>query len=502
MSCPSTACYDPGLDSKPQGPRFLLAAILLYLLLAIATALTARPWCDEAWFADPAFSLIHTGQFATPVLEPTGNYRHPTGIQQYTYWIMPLHGLVQAPWYEIFGFGFPSLRLLSVLWGLLGLAAVFELVRRLSGNAAIAAIAVALLACDFIYIGTAGTGRMDMMCAALVFGGLALYARYRESAPRRAIFAGHALIAAAAFTHPIGGMIGFVALMVLMLPEVLHQKRDLILFGVPPYLIFAAGWAIYISRRPDYFAAQFFSNSEGRFTDLLNPIRMVTREISERYVFAYGGFSKAGLIKLYVLALYVACGALLLASGKLRRRLGAPKLLAVCITCVVALMLLDSSRQSYYLIYAVIPLAILTAGCLWTAWQEYTRLRVPMVAALILLAGIQIATVGSRIRTNPMGRGLQPLVTFLRQRYPVQRIDGSAEIGMALGFPANFVDDPSLGYYTHRPPDAFIVEEVGYQQFFIGFCRNQPEVCRYVTDLRDHYTRVYDAGGYTVYARQ
>jgi 4-amino-4-deoxy-L-arabinose transferase-like glycosyltransferase len=490
------------LDSKPQFPWLFSAAILIYLLLAIATALTARPWCDEAWFADPAFSLIHTGQFATPVLEPTGNYRHPTGIQQYTYWIMPLHGLVQVPWYEIFGFGFASLRLLSVLWGLLGLAAIFELVRNLSGNATMGAIAVALLAVDFIYIGTAGTGRMDMMCAALVFGALALFSRYRESAPRRAIAAAHTLIAAAAFTHPVGGMVGLVALVVLMSPEALRHKRDQILFGLPPYLVFAAGWALYISRHPDYFAAQFFSNSEGRFTDLVNPVRMLTREVGERYLGAFGGFTKAGLIKSYILAMYAVCGVLVIAAGRLRRRLNSPKLLAVCGTFVLALMVLDSTRQTYYLIYVVIPLAILTAACVWTAWNEYPHLRVPIAAALVLFAGVQFATVGSRIRTNPMGRGFEPLVAFLRERYLSQRVDGSAEIGMALGFPANFVDDPSLGYYTHRPPDAFIVEEVGYQQFFIGFRKNQPEVYRYVTDLRDHYARVYDAGGYTVYARQ
>jgi 4-amino-4-deoxy-L-arabinose transferase-like glycosyltransferase len=492
------------LDPKPQAQRFLVPIFVLYLLLAIATALTARPWCDEAWFADPAFSLIHTGYLGTPVLEPTGNYRHPTGIQQYTYWIMPLHSLVQVPWYTIFGFGIPSLRLLSVLWGLLGLIAVFGLVRSLTSNTSIATIATALLALDFVYVPTAGSGRMDMMCAALVFGALALYARLRDQSPRRAILFAHSLIAAAAFTHPVGGMIGFVALMVMILPEGLRNLRDQILFAVPPYLICAAGWGLYISRRPDYFTAQFFSNSEGRFTDLLHPIRMVMREVGERYLPTYGvaGYSsKAGLIKLYVLGFYAACACLLLLAGRLRQRVGSPRLLALCGACILALMLLDSTRQAYYLVYAVIPLAVLTAAFLWTTWTEYVRLRPLIVASLIVLAGVQFATLGARIRSNPMGHGLTPLVTFLQQKYPTQRVDGSAEIGMALGFPANFVDDPSLGFYTHRQPDAFIVEEVGYQQFFIGFQKNSPEVYRYIVDLRDHYNRVYDYAGYTVFAR-
>src|SRR5262249_31081633 len=148
----------------------LLAALLVYLLLAGATLRTARPWCDEAWFADPAFNLLHSGRMATAVLEPTGNYRHPTGIQEYTYWIMPLHSLAQVPWYAVFGFGITPLRALSALWGLLGLLAVFDFVRIASGKPVVAFLAVALLSCDFIYLTTASTGRMDMMSAALGFG--------------------------------------------------------------------------------------------------------------------------------------------------------------------------------------------------------------------------------------------------------------------------------------------------------------------------------------------
>jgi 4-amino-4-deoxy-L-arabinose transferase-like glycosyltransferase len=145
----------------------LTAAIVVYLTLGIAYLQTARPWCDEAWFANPAFSLLHSGRMATTELEPAGNYRHPWGIQEYTYWIMPLFAIAQVPWYTVFGFGFASLRSFSLCWGLLGLVAIFEFVRVVSGRSALAAICVALLACDFVYISTAATGRMDMLTAAL-----------------------------------------------------------------------------------------------------------------------------------------------------------------------------------------------------------------------------------------------------------------------------------------------------------------------------------------------
>jgi hypothetical protein len=118
-----------------------------------------------------------------------------------------------------------------------------------------------------------------------------------------------------------------------------------------------------------------------------------------------------------------------------------------------------------------------------------------------LLVAVQFATMASRIRSNPMGRAFQPVVAFLGGNYANRRIYGSAEIGMALGFPSNFVDDLSLGFYTHVEPDAFVVEEVGYEQSFVAFQTKLPAVYRHISRLRSSYVRVYDSGRYQVYAR-
>lgn len=482
----------------------VVAIVAVFLILAVATLRTARPWCDEAWFADPAFSLLHSGHMGTAVLEPSSHYRHPTGIQQYTYWIMPLHVLVQVPWYAVFGVSIFSMRGLSVCWGLLGLAAVFEFVRAASGRPVLATITLGLLACDFVYVTTASTGRMDMMSAALGMSALAIYVRLRERTPRGALVAAHCLVAAAAFTHPVGGMVALVAVLVATLRDREQRKWSYLLLAAPPYLAGALAWGLYIARRPDYFAAQFFSNSQGRFTDLASPLRMLKREILERYLLSYGlapYSTAAGLSKLAILAFYVGCVVLLMSSRRLRLRVDAPLLIWVPLASLVGLMFLDSTRQSYYLVYAVVALTVLSGAFLYSAWLEYPRARPVLITAVALLFAVQFATMGSRIRSNPMGRAFLPAVTFLSQHYAGQRVSGSAEIAMALGFPEHFVDDPSLGYYTHVAPQAFVVEEVGYEQAFLGFQRALPDVYRHIVQLRGSYVRVYDAGGYQVYAR-
>ena len=343
-----------------------------------------------------------------------------------------------------------------------------------------------------------------MMSAALGMAALAVYVRLRERSPRWALLAAHCLVAAALFTHPVGGMVGLVALLVASLKDTGQRKWGYLLLAPPPYLAGALAWGVYVSRRPDLFVAQFFSNAEGRFADLAHPIRMVKREIVERYLLNYGlapYSSAAGLSKLAIIAFYAGSVLLLMSSARLRQRVNSPLLILVPLASLLGLMILDSTRQAYYLVYAVVSLATLAGAFLYSAWLEYPRARPALLIAVALLVAVQFATMASRIRSNPMGRAFQPVVAFLGGNYANQRIYGSAEIGMALGFPRNFVDDPSLGFYTHVEPDAFVVEEVGYEQSFISFQTKLPAVYRHISQLRSSYVRVYDSGRYQVYAR-
>ena len=99
---------------------------------SFSSALTQQPWCDEAWNSSLALSLITRGFMGTPVLETAGTWL--TGIDRYTYWIMPLYPIGQAAWYEIFGFGVLPMRIYSMFWGVVALGAWFVIMRRISSR--------------------------------------------------------------------------------------------------------------------------------------------------------------------------------------------------------------------------------------------------------------------------------------------------------------------------------------------------------------------------------
>src|SRR5207244_5704257 len=130
-----------------------------------------RPWFDEGWFSSPALNLLTKGHMGTSVLDPTATFRSVqlTGINEATYWIMPLYILAQAAWYMLVGFSLPSMRALSVLWGLTALISWYLIIRCLSGEKPVALIAVALVAIDFQFLSSASSGRMDIMAAGLGF---------------------------------------------------------------------------------------------------------------------------------------------------------------------------------------------------------------------------------------------------------------------------------------------------------------------------------------------
>ena len=138
----------------------IIGALILYLLLTTGSVFTRLPWVDEALFASPAYNLVSHGYMGTTVMETIGTRWQ--GIDRYTYWMVPLHFLAQAGWYELFGFSLFSMRALSEVWGLVALAALYAIALLLSGNRDVAALAAALIALDSSFIAAGSSGRMDM----------------------------------------------------------------------------------------------------------------------------------------------------------------------------------------------------------------------------------------------------------------------------------------------------------------------------------------------------
>src|SRR5271155_3899894 len=122
----------------------MLAVLVVYVVSCAGSIRTTLPWCDEGWFADPAYNLLARGVMANSTLDPTFEFGavRVTGIDRHTYWIMPLYILAQSAWYRLIGFDLFSMRTLSLVWGLAALAAWYFALLALLRDRAIATAAV------------------------------------------------------------------------------------------------------------------------------------------------------------------------------------------------------------------------------------------------------------------------------------------------------------------------------------------------------------------------
>ncbi len=79
---------------------------------------------------------------------------------------------------------------------------------------------------------------------------------------------------------------------------------------------------------------------------------------------------------------------------------------------------------------------------------------------------------------------------------------GSAEIAFHLGFDANLIDDPRLGYISGKVPDVIVVED--RYRFRRGVCEeNEPETSGCIADLlEDRYEMVLRNDFYEIYVRK
>ena len=183
----------------------LLGVAGLYLLVGVLFAKVIYPIDDEAVFANPAYNFITHGNFGTNILDHNNTLR---GLETRTYWFQPLYPLLLSGWFEVVPVSLFNQRLLSVGWGLSALAAWFLTSVRLARNVWCAATVTLALSLDYIFLSAVGTGRMDMMSAALSWLGVALYLQSRERSLPRAVFMAWSMCALNVVTHPLGAILG------------------------------------------------------------------------------------------------------------------------------------------------------------------------------------------------------------------------------------------------------------------------------------------------------
>lgn len=484
-----------------------LASGLVFLTLATSSALSFRPTCDEAWFFNPAYNLVTKGHMGTTVIEPEGHYRRPQGINQYTYWIPPLHILAQASWYRLVGPGLISMRALSIFWGLVALGSWYLIVRALFQNRTLAVVVFSVLAVDDVVISTAADGRMDMMSSGLGYGALAAYLQLRERSYSGALLLSHTLVAASGLTHPIGGVASFCGLLVLTLW--LDRQRIRLhhfAFALTPYLVGAASWGLYILENPQLFLVQFANNSAGRFSLLTEPLKNIQSEIS-RYLSAYGFASySSGIthVKILILLSYVA-GMAILCTRPFRQQTGTGVFLALASVYWLVLLVFDSPKLVHYLIYAIPFLCVSFAMCAYWLW---TKRRLPrMVIALVVAAviSLQLTIIVHRFfRLRSQKQGYVNAVAFLRDHGAQHKLTmASGALGFGLGFVDTLRDDPTLGFRTGKKAEFIVVDDLHYELEFQFFSRKNSDLHEYIQHLlSEEYRLVYAPLPYRIYARK
>ena len=483
-----------------------IAVFLSYLFFSLWSAHTKSPWSDEAWFANPAVNLATKGQLTTTVLETKGSNLH--GLDQHTYWVMPLHLLVQAFWYKIAGFSLLKMRLISVTFGLLALLAWFVVVRKLLGNKEIALLTIVILASDYFFLMGASFGRMDMMSMALGASALAVYLTLRERNLGWAVLLSQSLIVTSGLTHPNGGVVFLVGWIFLAIH--LDRKKAKLKYIIPfviPYLVGSAMWGAYILQAPDLFWAQFVTNASmaGRMSGFASPFAAFKNELILRYMQSYGlaehsvGHSGPIRLKAVILVAYLVAICGILFTRSLRQNPGCRALLIMTALTFLVLTIVDGQKLSFYLIHIVPLYSALLAVWIHWCWTTSRFPRFIIAVALFGLLAIQLGGVAYRAKQDSYHTSYLPAVHFIQNNSDDHdQIMGSAVLGFTLGFD-RITDDVRLGYLSGKRPKLIVVGET-YEGAFKDYEKNEPDIYRHILNLTTNtYRLAYNQDTYRIY---
>jgi len=482
----------------------MTAVLGLYLVLSIGLSFERPPICDEGWYASPTLSLLHSGDMGSPVLEGSGSYLKD--IERYTYWIVPVHSLIQAPWFQLFGASLASTRLLSVVSGLAALLCWFYILQCLTGNRSVALLGLFLASIDSTFLILASTGRADMMSAAFGAAALASYLALRENHFLWALFAGHAFAVASGLTNPTGGLVAVPSLALLHFWFDRRRMRwSHLLVISSPYIIAVAAWASYILQDPQAFRAQFGGNSVGRLWPLGAPLLALHREVTDRFLPAYGVMPQsqrlAGL-RMIVLVIYTAAAVGLLWPRRVRELPAARIIISLIAIVLFVLFFLEGAKQPWYLIHLVWLLAAAVAVSYKGHTGPHPSWRPLGLATIALLILIDTGYAASLIVQRKYDMFYRPAIAALRRELrPGQLVMGSAELGFGLGFD-QVLDDKNLGYYSGKTA-GFIALDANYRAHLAELERTRPEVYGALRNmLAEKYQPIYANAMYAIYERR
>ncbi|MCX6645676.1 MAG: glycosyltransferase family 39 protein [bacterium] len=496
-------CLYPDMIHSKTNILIIIAIVIVFIAVSWLTIDTKQPWHDEAWFACPAYNLVYHGNMGTTIKETAGSQW--TRIDKHTYWLPPLHFLAQALWYKIFGFSLFSMRFLSVFFGLIALVSIFSMVTSLSGNRSAGILAMGLTSVDFIFINSAADGRMDMMCTALAFASFASYLSLRKKNLSLAILTGHTLVVLSGLTHPNGilALFGMVFLNLYLDRKEIRIKH--ILLASIPYILGATGWGIYILQDPQAFRDQFGSNIGGRVHESFLILSQFVREFSDRYLFEYGiGAPGSGIakLKIFILVVYIVgvVGSFLVARRS--KSAGIQTLLWLFLVFFFTFAIFFNNKQPRYLVYILPLYASILAAWIISIWGNAGKMKVGIVAMLVILIALQLGVNLRRIQVDDFHRIYMPVIDVLRENIDDSTlVMGMPEIAFEFGFTPNIIDDYTYGYFSGKVPDIIILDDQ-YRLLHSIIKEHEPEIYDDIQRrINDDFVEIYSNEQVSVYRR-
>lgn len=482
-------------------------SILLFLTLAIGSSLTHRPQVDEGLFASPAYNLAYNGHFGTTIIDMETSAL--TRIDQRTYWVMPLFLLNVAASFKVLGFSLFAMRLVSVFWGLILLAAGYFIVLKLSENKYAALLCMFLLACNYTVLDTASSGRTDLTSASLGFSGIAVYLLLRERRLLLAVFLSQLFVAASGMTHHLGIM-AFVGLAFLTFYfDFKRLSLKHLGIGLIPYLVGGTIFGIYILQDPSAFYDQFVDNAMmgGRLEGFGSPLDGIIREFTQRYPHAHGlaetsgGHSGPIYLKSLILIGYII-GVFGVLINKTLRSKYLPLLVLVGIYFLI-LGVIDGQKETPYLIHLVPLYCALLAIWVSYAWQK-KFVPIPLLCAGILaFVGLQASGMALRIKQNTYGNFYQPTIEYLQANTTEEdMIYGGADLVIGLKFSKKLSGDARFGHKTGKKAKFIVIDDAVISSIEDNKI-NSPEFYEYIAKmLNEQYEIAYENAAYKIYRRK
>jgi hypothetical protein len=279
-----------------------------------------------------------------------------------------------------------------------------------------------------------------------------------------------------------------------------------VLVAAAPYAGGAIGWGLYIMRAPHDFMLQFGGNAAERGLPLNDPMAIIHSQVAVRFLHMFGmapdtrGFSH---IKILILAAYAAGVLGVLLDREIRRQRSTRILLLVSGITLLVMIALDREAQHQYLIHFVLWMISLTAvaGVSW--WDRRTVPRWALVAGLLVVCLVQLATTGRRVSQRAYSTIYLATTDYLAAHAEGKGvIMGSAELAFQLGYADNLVDDPRLGFRSGRRPNFIVIDKNRYAEWIPQYEQREPETYQYIRGMMDReFHQVVENDGYRVYAR-